>query len=94
MLDTISKFVTALKCDGGMTHLAPPQFRYEDAWTMGTRESMICLTVLGKCQWVYLGHLKNDREAANLNHHTLRGEIFGTVGAFKPVFDIVVLGDR
>jgi len=55
---------------------------------------MVCLTVLGKCQWVYLGYSKTDRETANLNHHTLRGEIFETIGTFKPVFDIVVLGNR
>ena len=91
MLDMVSNFVIALKRDDGMTHLIPPQFRYKDIRAMGTTESMVCFPVLGKCQWVYLGHSKNICGTANLNHRTLRGEEFGTVGAFKPVSDVVVL---
>ena len=94
MLDMVSYSVTALERDDGMTDLTPPQFRYKDVRAMGATESMVCFAVLGKYRRVYLGHSKNTRGTANLNHHTLRGEVFGTVWAFKPVFDVVVLRSR
>ena len=57
---------------------------------MGTLESMVFFTVLGKYQ-VCPGHSKNNRGTANLNHRTLRDEEFETVGAFKSVVEVEVL---
>jgi len=91
MLDMVSDFVIALKCDDGMTHLTPLRFRYENFWTMGTPESVAFFAVLGKCQWVYPRHSKNNRGTANLNHRTLRDKELETVGALKPVFEVEVL---
>ena len=94
MLDMVLYFVAASRHDDGMAHLTPRQFSYEGVFTMNTTELMVCFVVLGKRQWVYLRHSKNNRGTANLDHRTLRGERLGTTGAFKPVFGIVVLGNR